>query len=173
MSEMDMQKYSLILFGGANANLVTKKLGDKIPLQISAQAISIAGKRFEATDACVQMLYPHPLNSDRYVTIIGATSGAGLYFYTSRNRDVDFFIQDGCLANTRQGRPIDKLYIARGIFDYNWQVSDKTLEIGDPELRKSAPMRRVLPDLTTAVDHLPKIDPQVFDRLAGTYEIQP
>jgi hypothetical protein len=86
---------------------------------------------------------------------------------------VDFFIQDGCIANERQGRPIDKLYIAKGIFDYNWQISDKTLETGDPELRRNSPIRKVLPDLTTRVDNLPKIDPQVFDTLAGTYEIRP
>ncbi|MGH7494338.1 MAG: prolyl oligopeptidase family serine peptidase [bacterium] len=173
LPETDMQKYSLILLGGANANLVAKKLSDKIPLQISADAISIAGRRFEATNACVQMLYPHPLNPDRYVTIIGATSGAGLYFYSSRNREVDFFIQDGCVANERQGRPLDKLYIARGVFDYDWQMSDKTLEIGDAELRKSAPILKILPDLTTKVDNLPQIDSKIFDTLAGTYEIRP
>jgi hypothetical protein len=173
MTEADVQKYSLILYGGADANLVAKKLSDKIPLQISANAISMAGRRFEATDACVQVLYPHPLNPDRYVTVIGATSGAGLYFYNLRNRDVDFFIQDGCMANERQGRPSDKLFIARGTFDYNWQISDKTLETGDAELRKSAPIRRVMTDLTTKVENLPKIDPKIFDVLAGTYEIQP
>ncbi|HEX9652842.1 MAG TPA: prolyl oligopeptidase family serine peptidase [bacterium] len=173
LTEIDMQKYSLILYGGANANLVARKLSDKIPLQISDDAISVAGQRFEATDACVQMIYPHPLNQDRYVTIIGATSGAGLYFYTARNRELDFFIQDGCMANERQGRPMGKLQIARGIFDYNWQISDKTLTTGDPELRKNAAVRKVLPDLTIRIDNLPEIDPQIFDTLAGTYEIQP
>jgi hypothetical protein len=119
------------------------------------------------------MVYAHPLNPDRYVFIIGATSGAGLYFYSDRSRDFDFAIHDGRFANERLGWPMDKLIIARGRFDYNWQLNDKTLEIGDAELRQRAPLRKVRPDLTIAVDNLPVIDPQIFDSLAGMYEIAP
>ena len=84
LSESDMKKYSLILYGGSEANLITKKLGDKIPLKISSNKIEISGRIFEAKDACVQILYPHPLNSERYVTVIGATSGEGMFFYNKR-----------------------------------------------------------------------------------------
>jgi predicted esterase len=52
LTEADMRKYSLILFGGANANLVAKELGDKIPLQISTHAISIAGRL--RSDGCLR-----------------------------------------------------------------------------------------------------------------------
>ena len=93
LSDSDMKKYSLILYGGAEANLITKKLGDKIPLKISSNKIEITGKTFEAKDACVQMVYPNPLNNKRYVSVIGATSGAGMFFYNTGNDDFDFFIQ--------------------------------------------------------------------------------
>ncbi|MBN2424793.1 MAG: prolyl oligopeptidase family serine peptidase [Calditrichaceae bacterium] len=173
MTEEAMKQYSLILYGGSEANLIAKKLSSKIPLKITPQEIEIAGRVYKAKDACVQMIYPHPLNAERYISIIGATSYAGMYSYNQNSNDCDFFIQDGCVPNKRLGRPMDKLYIAKGIFDYNWQIADELLETGDPELRKTCPVRRVLPDLTTTIDNLPVIDPGVYKTLAGRYEIQP
>ena len=173
LSESDMQKYSLILYGDASANLITKKLGNKIPLKISPDKIVITGSTFEAKDACVQMIYPHPLNKERYITVIGATSAAGMYFYNSVNQDYDFFINDGSIGNSRLGFPSDKLIIARGVFNYDWQISDKYLETGDTELRKNCPRRNVLPDLTTTVSNLPKVSESALKAVTGKYEIQP
>lgn len=173
LTEEDMKKYSLILYGGPESNLITKKLSDKIPLKISPQKIEISGKTFKVQDACVQMVYPHPLNSKRYVSIIGATSYAGMYFFIGENDNLDFYIKDGCVPNNRLGRPMDKLYVAKGVFDYNWQISDEFLDIGDPEIRKTCPVRKVLPNLTTTIENLPKIDPEVYEAIAGEYEIQP
>ena len=173
LSESDMQKYSLILYGDASANLITKKLGNKIPLEISSNKIVITGRAFEAKDACVQMVYPNPLNNKRYVSVIGATSAAGMYYYNQGNQDYDFFIQDGCFGNSKLGFPEDKILIARGVFNYNWQISDEYLDKGDPELRKKCPYRRVLPDLTTVMENLPVIDIEKLKALTGKYEIQP
>ncbi|MGD8777463.1 MAG: prolyl oligopeptidase family serine peptidase [Ignavibacteria bacterium] len=172
LSENDMKKYSLILYGDAEANLITKKLSNKIPLKISSNKIEISGKTFTVEDVCVQMLYPHPLNTKQYVTVIGATSGEGMFFYNRGNDDLDFFIQDGCIVNSRLGYSADKLYVARGIFGYNWQINDEFLETGDPELRKKCPRKRVLSDITTVIDNLPEIDKEVLEALTGKYEIQ-
>ncbi len=173
MTDADVEKYSLILFGGADANKVTKALIDKIPLKISSQVVEIAGRKFPATDACVQMVYPHPLNRERYVLVIGATSVAGMYFYTKANDAYDFVIQDGCLPNTRLGRPMEKLIVARGVFDNAWRLGDALLVTGSPELRASSPFKKVLPDLSTTVENLPKIDTAVYRAVAGSYEIRP
>jgi len=173
LSERDMEEYSLILYGDAEANLITKKLGNKIPLKISSDKIEISGRTFAAENACIQMVYPHPLNSGRYITVIGATSGAGMFFYNRGSDDLDFFIQDGSVENKRLGYSADKVSIARGIYDYNWQINDEFLETGDIDLRKKCPVRRVLPDLTTVIDNLPEIDKQVLNALTGKYEIQP
>lgn len=173
LTEEAMKKYSLILYGGPGVNLVTKRLSEKIPLKISSQEIEIAGEIFKAKDACVQMVYPHPLNSKRYVSVIGATSYAGMYFFNGKNDEFDFYIQDGCVPNNRLGRSMDKLYIAKGVFDHRWQIADEFLETGDPELRNTCPVRKVLPNFTTTIDNLPVIDPNVYQALAGKYEIQP
>lgn len=173
LSESDMAKYSLVLYGDAEANLITKKLGNKIPLKISTNNIEITGKSFEAKDAFVQMVYPHPLNDKRYLTVIGATSAAGMYLYTNGDENFDFFIKDGSVANRSLGFPSDKLIIARGVFDNNWKISDKYTETGDPELRKKCPHRKVQPDLSTVIENLPVVDKQILNSYVGKYEIQP
>ncbi|MBX3008830.1 MAG: prolyl oligopeptidase family serine peptidase [Melioribacteraceae bacterium] len=168
LNDEDMKKYSLILYGDSKANLVTKKMGNKIPLKISENIIKITGKSFLAENASVQMIYPHPLNSERYVSVIGATSGKGMYFYNGASNQFDFVIQDGIV-----GREKDKLYIAKGLFDYNWQINSNLLELGDPEIRKVSPVIKVLPDLKTTIDNLPTIDQRVYESYSGKYEIQP
>jgi predicted esterase len=173
LNESDMKKYSLILYGDAKANLITKKLGDKIPLEISYNKIVIAGRTFEAEDACVQMVYPHPFNNKRYVAVIGATSGAGMFSCDNKNENYDFSIQDGSIGNNRLGFPAEKLIIARGIFNYDWKINDKFLDTGDAEMRKNCPRRKVNPDLTTSVINLPKVGEQTLQALTGKYEIQP
>ncbi|MCG6959868.1 prolyl oligopeptidase family serine peptidase [bacterium BMS3Abin03] len=170
LSQDDLKKYSLILYGGADDNLITKMLGDKIPLKISPDEIEIAGRKFQANDAFVQMIYPNPYNSRRYVSVIGATSSSGMFLYNNNSSNYDFLIQDGCIPNTRLGRPIEKLYIAFGSFDYNWQINDKLLGVGDKELRKNSPIRKVLPDFTTTVENIPAIDSVVCKTFVGKYE---
>ena len=172
LTEDDLNKYSLILYGSADDNLVTKILADKVPLKISAGEIEIAGRKFQAKDAYIQMIYPNPYNPERYISVIGATSSSGMFFYSNTNSNFDFFIQDGRIPNNRLGRSIEKLYIASGSFDYNWQINDKLLEVGDKDLRKTSAIRKVvLPGFTTTIENIPAIDSLVCKTLVGNYEI--
>ena len=59
------------------------------------------------------------------------------------------------------------------MFNYNWQISDDLLDIRDPEIRKICPVRKVLPNLTTTIENLPKIDQKVYKAIAGNYEFRP
>jgi len=104
--------------------------------------------------------------------IIGATSGEGMFFCNQSNLNCDFIIQDGVIRN-KPGVTKEKLTIASGIFDYNWQIKNELLYTGDPELRKNCPIRKVLPNLTTKIENLPVIDSSIFKSYKGKYEIQP
>ena len=173
LSDVDMAKYSLILYGGADANLVTKKLIDKIPLEITPEKFVLGEQEFKAKDAVVNMIYPNPMNPDRYVSIIAANSPTGMYFLNQNQNNTeryDFYIADGCLPNRRSGHPQEKVQVAAGIFDYNWQVNPRFLQKGDPEIRAQCPYRKVMSDLSTTIVGLPKIDPQVFDNYVGEYK---
>jgi pimeloyl-ACP methyl ester carboxylesterase len=173
MTGEEIAQYSLLLYGDANANLVTKKLTKKIPLKITSNGIEIAGKKISITDACVQMLYPHPLNPERYVSIIGATSPEGMYFYNGDNREVDFIIRDGCIPNWRMGYTPEKILVAQGIFGNDWQINDKLIDMGDPDIRQKCPIRKVNPDLTTTIENLPAISLDFYKKLTGKYEVVP
>lgn len=172
ISEADINKYSLMLFGDADANLVTKKMSSKIPLKISSNEIEISGKKFQVNDACVQMIYPHPSNPERHVLVIGATSYAGMFFVNGQDSYYDFVIQDGAIPVNRLGRTREKLNIAAGTFDYNWQLKDELLETGDPEMRKVSPKRKVLPNLSTTIDNIQAIDTLIYKSYAGKYTIE-
>lgn len=173
--EADLSKYSLLLIGGSDANAVTKKLAGSLPLKISGDEISIDGRSFKAPDAAVSMVYPHPLNPQRYVFLAAATSPAGMYFFNPQDNDLeafDFAIVDGALANSNRGRPIDKIRVAAGLFDHNWHVTDALLDKGDPELRAKAPLRKVRPDLTTELVGGFQLTPQLLEAYAGQYQIR-
>ncbi|MBN2008256.1 prolyl oligopeptidase family serine peptidase [candidate division KSB1 bacterium] len=173
MTDDDIAAYSLLLYGGANDNLVTKKLDKKIPLKISTDEIKIANKSFPAVDACVEMIYPHPLNSERYVSVFAGTSPAGMFHLKGSNNELDFNIYDGCIPNGRLGRTMEKIVIAQGVFDYNWQVSGALTDVADHEIRKQCAVRTVNADLTTTITNLPEISMDDYKKLVGKYEVTP
>jgi hypothetical protein len=57
------QQYSLLLLGGPDANAVTARFADKLPIKVTRDSVTIDGSRFAARDAVAQILYPHPQNA--------------------------------------------------------------------------------------------------------------
>jgi len=135
IAEADMAGYSLILIGGPDDNLVVQKLKSKLPLEISKNKMVVDGRAFKASDAVIQMIYPHPLNADRYVVITAANSAVGMSLATPRRHpkwdgvgnmpliqylpssgesvqegdDVDFVIADGSVAHEKEGGQENKV----------------------------------------------------------------
>jgi hypothetical protein len=142
LTEADMARYNLLLIGGPEANLVTRKLIDQLPLKIDGPTVTIDGHAFQAPSAAVGMIYPNPLNSQRYVMVGAATSAAAMYYNTGANDSVDFFIADGHIGDWRNGIPDERVLIASGFFDSNWRYSDQSTVIGDPELRTNTLVRK-------------------------------
>lgn len=139
MSDPDIARYSLLLIGGPADNLVTRKLADKLPLTIAADGITLVGKHIAARDAVMQMVYPHPLNPERYVVVVAATSAAGMYQVNRLRNDVDFEVLDA-----------HRTFVARGAFDHSWHMQDRYTEFGDEKLRAAEPLRKA-PTLATAL----------------------
>ncbi|MBN2371709.1 MAG: prolyl oligopeptidase family serine peptidase, partial [Vicinamibacteria bacterium] len=80
ISDADAARYSLLLVGGPDANRMAAKLAARLPLRISTERIAIDGKSFPVEDAAVHMIYPNPLNPERYVWVAAGTSADGMYF---------------------------------------------------------------------------------------------
>lgn len=159
IAEADIARYSLILIGGPDDNLVVQKLKMKLPLEISKNKMVVDARTFKAIDAVIQMIYPHPLNADRYVVITAANSVVGMslaiphrhpkweevgnmplmdaYMMTHSIKehafDVDFVIADGRVADEKKGVQETKVrVIASGVFNNEWRVEEAFLETKVP-----------------------------------------
>ncbi len=167
IKDADMARYSLLLVGGPDANLVTEKLAARLPLRVSPERITIDGKDFVVKDAAVQVIYPNPLNPERYVWIAAGTSTDGMYFCDlniRRTDDWDYVIMDGHIPPYKQKASPLQTRVVSGMFDYNWRYNASLAEAGDPQVRANGrQVRRPKPDLV--------VDPKVLDSCVGRYQI--
>jgi hypothetical protein len=169
LSDADAARYSLILIGGPDANLVARRLAGKLPLEVAADHVKIAGRSFAASEARVQMIFPNPLNAQRYVLVVAATSADGMHFWVPerlRNAEYDFTIEDGHVAGGSRRSPSAEVWVAGGWFNRSWQVEEGLVLPGDAEARSKS-----------VVLHAPRpgraIDPKILDSYVGGYEMAP
>jgi acetyl esterase/lipase len=173
ISEADLARYSLVLIGGSEANAVTRKLAGSLPLKISGSDVTIDGRTFHAPDAGVAMVYPHPLNSARYVLLMASTSPSGMYFINPLRFDMndhDFVIADGVMPDFRRVRTAAQSRIASGWFDTQWRLKPELVEEGDPAIRNGALVVKLRPDLTHYVDGGKQLKTEILDFYVGGYE---
>lgn len=65
----DMKKYHLIVWGDPASNTVLTKVAEKLPIRWTGSAITAGDKSFPATGHVVSMIYPNPLQPNRYVVV--------------------------------------------------------------------------------------------------------
>jgi dienelactone hydrolase len=168
LKDADMARYSLLLVGGPEANRVTAKLAARLPLQIGPSRVTIDGKAFAAKDAAVHLLYPNPLNPERYVWVAGATSTDGMYFCDASATnlpDWDYVVADGRIPAFGQKASALQTRVVSGMFDYNWRFADALAYPGDSEIRSKGRLRhRPSTSLT--------VDPALQKSYVGRYQIE-
>jgi hypothetical protein len=167
VSDAVASRYSLLLVGGPEENAVAKRLAARLPLEVKPDAVVVDGKAFPATDAGVSLVYPSPLNPERYVAILAGTSPGGLWFADWQNVEWDFQVVDGRSAEAATldppGRFPERGRIASGYFDEAWRLNEAYVVRGDEALRaKATPMPPPKP-VTLPVAAL--------DKVVGTYQI--
>jgi pimeloyl-ACP methyl ester carboxylesterase len=120
-----IHRYNLILFGGPETNAVTAKIKKGLPISVKNKRLIIDGQEIEKDDVAFQMIYPNPLNPEKYVVIKGGTSPkaeelSGLFnvIYSGSGLP-DFIIYDET-AKEKGWAAI----IAAGFFDINWKFDN-------------------------------------------------
>jgi len=169
ISEKDAAAYSLLLIGGPEENLVTQKFANQLPLKIAPDSIQLGSKTFQASDAAVQMIYPHPLNLARYVSIVAGTTADGLYFWDPSDRGVwdwDIVIVDGWRPNSQAQVTAESRRILSGLWGPGWEIIESSLVLGNADLRAKGTLSKA-PHLNASVD------PALFKEYVGSYEIAP
>lgn len=166
---------SLILFGGPGENAVAETIADRLPLKITPYAVTIDGKAFRGRDAAVQMVYPNPLNPDRYVIVRAATSATGMYFSDYVLNDTDFSIVDARNADpARMGKFFDVVtgrnsgpVLAAGYFNNAWKLTDENIERGD--VRKNKPVWTLPTRASATGGHEMPLSALVETRASGAF----
>jgi dienelactone hydrolase len=147
----DERVYSLILLGGPDANAVTRRLAKRLPLNVNRNAIEIDGKRWQVSDAVLQMIYPSPVAEDRYVLVVAGTSAQGMALWMPTIVEpsigvgligTDWTIEDGRRPPPNAAVDPEDRVVAAGSFDVNWRRDDRWTTEGDASLRAGWRLRR-------------------------------
>jgi predicted esterase len=167
MADADAAGYSLLLVGGPAENAVARRLADRLPLAVREDAVVVGGNAFPARDAGVSLVYPSPLNPERYVALLAGTSPGGLWLAEWQNGEWDFQIVDGRSSAAAvldpPGEFPERGRIASGYFDSSWRY-DETLVVRGDEARRA----KATPVLPPKPIDLPEA---ALDRVTGTYQI--
>jgi dienelactone hydrolase len=69
VTDADIAGANLVLWGDPSANAVLKRIADKLPIKWESNAIVAGDKRYAADHHALILIYPNPMNPDRYVVL--------------------------------------------------------------------------------------------------------
>lgn len=127
ISEQDIARHNLILWGDYSSNKVIQKVIDRLPITWNGEKISISDKEHDATKHVPILVYPNPLNPQKYV-VLNSSFTYREYAYLNNARQVPM-LPDWAVVDV-VSRPKLNDWITRfpGIpveadfFDESWQV---------------------------------------------------
>jgi hypothetical protein len=113
---------NIVLWGDPQSNQVLAKIADKLPLQWSSKGLNFANKDYSADQFVPVLIYPNPLNPERYV-VLNSSFTFREYDYLNNARQVaklpDYAIVD--LSVPPNSRYPGKIADA-GFFDEQWKL---------------------------------------------------
>ena len=120
LTDAEIASANLILWGDPGSNRILARIAGRLPIKWTAEAIVAAGKRYPADTHAPILIYPNPLNPNRYVVL-----NSGFTFresdYTSNSRQTpklpDWAIVD---LTTPPDRRFPGKIVEAGFFNENW-----------------------------------------------------
>lgn len=119
VNEQDIQNNHLVLFGDPQSNLILKRIQDQLPIQWTREAIRVGGKTYDAKQHVLTLIYPNPLNPERYVVV---NSGHTFHEAEFRGTNALLFPRLGDYAILRIQDGQEPEVVEAGFFDENWQL---------------------------------------------------
>lgn len=123
----DIANHNLILWGDPASNSIIKRVLDRLPLTWTKDQVSIGAKSFSSTDHAPIMVYPNPLNPEKYI-VINSGFTYREYAYLNNARQVPMLPDWAIVDVVTKPKPNDSIYRFPGIpkaadfFDETWQV---------------------------------------------------
>ena len=122
IKDEDVASKNLALWGDPSSNAILKKIADKLPVKWTADGIEVGGKKYAAGEHVPILIYPNPLNPQRYV-VINSSFTYREYDYLNNAREVPK-LPDWAIVDLRT--PPDSVnpgkVVAADFFDEQWQV---------------------------------------------------
>jgi hypothetical protein len=69
VTDEDIANHNLILWGDPGSNRILKRIGDELPIRWDGEKIRAGDQEFSAIDHALAMIYPNPLNPERYIVL--------------------------------------------------------------------------------------------------------
>ncbi|MCK4352114.1 prolyl oligopeptidase family serine peptidase [candidate division WOR-3 bacterium] len=119
-----IENYNLILFGGPEVNLITRKVNSHLPIHIRDGYVWFGRQKLEEKDLAIEEIYPNPLNPEKFILLYaGSTREAekisGFFSTLYSGAGVpDFVIYDKSVS--KKGWAGAKI---TGFFDQNWKLN--------------------------------------------------
>lgn len=122
LKDEDIANKNLALWGDPSSNAILKKIADKLPVKWTAEGIEVGGKKYAAGEHVPILIYPNPLNPNRYV-VINSGFTYREYDYLNNARQVPK-LPDWAIVDVRTAPdPVNPgKVVAADFFDEQWQV---------------------------------------------------
>lgn len=113
---------NLILWGDPTSNAVIGRIAEQLPVKWSATELQVGSTKFEPSDHAPVLVYPNPLNPDRYV-VLNSSFTYREYAYLNNARQVPM-LPDWAVIDLREppGTQFPGRVAAAGFFDESWQL---------------------------------------------------
>ena len=76
----EIEQKNLVLFGNDQTNSFVKRVIGQVPVKFSTTGIAVGSKTYQGANLGVRLIYPNPLNKNRYIVIIGGNDMTNLPF---------------------------------------------------------------------------------------------
>jgi predicted esterase len=116
----------LVLYGNARSNALIAKIGSKLPVKVVEEGIELRGTLYTTPDVGVRLVYPNPLNPERYVEVLAGNSASAAAAGGSSFTPYlpDYVVFDKNATKKEHGMAIGKKvkFIEAGFFDEEWAL---------------------------------------------------
>jgi hypothetical protein len=111
VNDLDLAEKNLILVGNPKQNHLLARMADKLPVTFLEDGVKIGGKEYRGGDIGLTMVYPNPLNPNRYVLLVPED-----YWHGKPLDFPDYVVMQGP-KDAKGGARI----LGKGYFDEKWK----------------------------------------------------
>ncbi|MBC7186969.1 MAG: NPCBM/NEW2 domain-containing protein [Calditrichaeota bacterium] len=149
----DIRNFHLVLIGGPYCNLLTERIHGELPVQFLRHGVQVGNKRFFGEDVGAALVYPNPLNPERYAVVLAGVSWRAVTGVFKRiGTEFDYVVFDARTVGRHalQGTmTVEGTPLLCGFFNQDWQLDEQYQWQADERAREGI-VPRTFPELREA-----------------------